>query len=68
MNLAQHVEQLFASFSPEEMDALLKKANFDHFNAVGGDILSPEEANRKETLVTAERQEAWIAALQEDAK
>ena len=32
------------------------------------DAISTYDPNRKETLVTAERQEAWIAALQEDAK
>ena len=32
------------------------------------DAISTYNPNRKETLVTAERQEAWIAALKEDAK
>ena len=31
------------------------------------DAISTYNPNRKETLVTAERQEAWIAALKEDA-
>ena len=32
------------------------------------DAISTYDPNRKETLVTAERQEAWQAALKEDAK
>jgi hypothetical protein len=32
------------------------------------DAISTYDPNRKETLVTAERQEAWIAALKEGAK
>ena len=32
------------------------------------DAISTYDSARAETLVTAERQEAWIAALKEDAK
>ena len=32
------------------------------------DAISTYDPNRKETLVTAERQEAWQAALKEDVK
>ena len=32
------------------------------------DVIITYNPNRKETLVTAERQEAWIAALKEDDK
>ena len=32
------------------------------------DAISTYDPNRKETLVTAERQEAWIAALKEETK
>lgn len=44
MNLSQKVDQLFATSSRAQIDELLKKANFEHFNAVGCDILSPEQA------------------------
>jgi hypothetical protein len=44
MNLAQHVENVFAKATPAELDELLRKADFDHYNAVSGDILSPAQA------------------------
>jgi hypothetical protein len=58
MNLAQHVENLFAQATPAEMDELLRKSNFDHFNAVGVNIPSPEQALRE-----AEKQRTFSSDL-----
>jgi hypothetical protein len=46
MNLAQYIENLAATATPAELDALLRKADFDRYNAVGVDVLSPEQALR----------------------
>ena len=48
--------------------AVENKAEADGLRRALADAISTYDPNRKETLVTAERQEAWIAALQEDAK
>ena len=48
--------------------AVENKAEADGLRRALADAISTYDPNRKQTLVTAERQEAWIAALQEDAK
>ena len=44
------------------------RADVDRITIALKDAIWTYNPNCKETLVTAERQEAWIAALQEDAK
>ena len=47
MNLVQHVEKFFATATSADLDELLRKANFDHYNKVGVDILSPVQAAQR---------------------
>ncbi len=42
--LEAEIEQFFATATREEIETLLKKANFDHYNKIGTDILPPREA------------------------
>jgi len=42
--LEAEIEHLFATATHKEIETLLKKANFDHYNKIGTDILPPREA------------------------
>ena len=48
--------------------AIADKARAERLALALKDAISTYDPSRKETLVSAERQEAWIAALREDAK
>lgn len=51
--LEAEIEHFFATATHEEIETLLKKADFDHYNKIGTDILSPRKAPENNKLTDA---------------
>ena len=64
----ERIDSLGQEVTERRRDAQKSAALVGRLRRALADAISTYDPNRKETLVTAERQEAWIAALQEDAK
>ena len=64
----ERIDSLGQEVTERRRDAQKSAAIVGRLRRALTDAISTYDPNRKETLVTAERQEAWINALQEDAK
>ena len=64
----QRIEALSEEVEERRRDAQKDAAIVGRLRRALVDAISTYDPNRKETLVTAERQEAWIAALREGTK
>lgn len=64
----ERIDSLGQEVTERRRDAQKSAALVGRLRRALADAISTYDPNRKETLVTAERQEALIAALQEDAK
>ena len=64
----ERIDALGQEVIEQRRDAQKSGALVERLRRALADAISTYDPNRKETLVTAERQEAWIAAMKEDTK
>ncbi len=54
-SLEAQIEHYFRTATDEQIEALLKKANFDFYNRIGADVLPPREAPQNHRICDTEK-------------